>query len=58
MNRPALRSLDEALPLLLGQVQSRLGAQTISTFEADGRVLAQDVVAALQVPPGDNAIAQ
>ena len=55
MNRPALRSLDEALPLLLGQVQSRLGAQTISTFEADGRVLAQDVVAALQVPPQDNS---
>ena len=55
MNRPALRALDEALPLLLAQVQSRLGAQNISTFEADGRVLAQDVVAALQVPPQDNS---
>ena len=55
MNRPALRALDEALPLLLAQVQSRLGTQSISTFEADGRVLAQDVVAALQVPPQDNS---
>jgi molybdopterin molybdotransferase len=55
MNRPALRVLDEALPLLLAQVQSRLGTQSISTFEADGRVLAQDVVAALQVPPQDNS---
>ncbi len=55
MNRTALRALDEALPLLLAQVQSRLGTQSISTFEADGRVLAQDVVAALQVPPQDNS---
>jgi molybdopterin molybdotransferase len=55
MNRPALRALDEALPLLLAQAQSRLGTQSISTFEADGRVLAQDVVAALQVPPQDNS---
>lgn len=55
MNRPALRSLDDALPLLLAQVQARLGTDTISTFEADGRVLAQDVVAALQVPPQDNS---
>jgi molybdopterin molybdotransferase len=55
MNRPALRALDEALPLLLAQVQSRLGAQHISTFEADGLVLVQDVVAALQVPPQDNS---
>ena len=55
MNRPALRSLDEALPLLLAQAHPRMGSQTISTFDADGRVLAQDVVAALQVPPQDNS---
>src|SRR6185295_14091771 len=28
---------------------------TVSTFEADGRVLAQDLVSALQVPPQDNS---
>jgi molybdopterin molybdotransferase len=55
MNRPALRSLDEALPLLLAQARDGVGTQTLSTFDADGRVLAQDVVAALQVPPQDNS---
>ncbi len=55
MNRPALRSLDDALPLLLAQAQTLSGSQIVSTFEADGRVLAQEVVAALQVPPQDNS---
>ncbi|MEY4653140.1 MAG: putative molybdopterin biosynthesis protein moeA, partial [Pseudomonadota bacterium] len=30
-------------------------AERLSTFEADGRVLAQDLVSALQVPPQDNS---
>ena len=55
MNRPALLSLDDALPQLLAQAHALVGTQTVSTFEADGRVLAQDVVAALQVPPQDNS---
>jgi molybdopterin molybdotransferase len=55
MNRPVLRSLDDALPLLLAQARPLAGKQTVTTFEADGRVLAQDVVAALQVPPQDNS---
>ena len=55
MNRSALRSLDEALPQLLAQAHTLAGTQTLSTFDADGRVLAQDVVAALQVPPQDNS---
>ena len=46
MNRPALLSLDDALPQLLAQAHALVGTQTVSTFEADGRVLAQDVVAA------------
>ena len=55
MTRPALLSLDEALPQLLAQAQALGRTQSVSTFEADGRVLAQDVIAALQVPPQDNS---
>ncbi len=55
MTRPALLSLDDALPQLLAQAHALTGVQSVSTFEADGRVLAQDVVAALQVPPQDNS---
>jgi len=55
MTRPALLSLDDALPQLLAQAHALTGVQSVSTFDADGRVLAQDVVAALQVPPQDNS---
>jgi molybdopterin molybdotransferase len=55
MSRPSLLSLDEALPQLLAHARALPGRETVSTFEADGRVLAQDVVSALQVPPQDNS---
>ncbi|MEY2678033.1 MAG: hypothetical protein RLZ00_725 [Pseudomonadota bacterium] len=55
MTRPALLSLDAALPQLLAQAHALTGVQSVSTFEADGRVLAQDVTSALQVPPQDNS---
>ena len=55
MNRPALLSLDDALPQLLAQAHALTVVQAVSTFEADGRVLAQDVMSALQVPPQDNS---
>jgi molybdopterin molybdotransferase len=55
MTRPALLSLDEALPQLLAQACALPNTQTVSTFEADGRVLAQNVTSALQVPPQDNS---
>lgn len=55
MNRPALLSLTDALPQLLSNAQRLNGTDEVSTFEADGRVLAQDVVSALQVPPQDNS---
>lgn len=55
MNRPALRPLDEALAELLGHAQPLAGTEAVSTFDADGRVLAQDLVSALQVPPQDNS---
>jgi len=55
MTRPALLSLDDALPQLLGQAHALAAIQSVSTFDADGRVLAQNVVSALQVPPQDNS---
>ena len=55
MTRPPLLSLDDALPQLLAQAHALRATQEISTFDADGRVLAQDVTSALQVPPQDNS---
>jgi molybdopterin molybdotransferase len=54
-DRPPLRSLDDALAELLAHAVPLAGSDTVSTFDADGRVLAQDVVSALQVPPEDNS---
>lgn len=53
--RPPLKPLDEALAELLQCATVLDGVETVSTFEADGRVLAQDLVSALQVPPLDNS---
>ena len=53
--RAPLKSLDEAMAELLGHAQPALPTEMVSTFDADGRVLAQDVVSALQVPPQDNS---
>ncbi len=57
MNAPRapLKSLDEALAALLAHATPLAGTETVSTFEADGRVLAQDLVSALHVPPQDNS---
>lgn len=55
MTRPALLSLDDALPQLLSQARALTRLQWVSTFDADGRVLAQEVTSALQVPPQDNS---
>jgi molybdopterin molybdotransferase len=52
--RPPLMSLDEALARLLEAVHPLDTPDTVSTFEASGRVLAQDVRSALDVPPQDN----
>jgi molybdopterin molybdotransferase len=52
--RPPLRTLDDALAALLAQARP-LEAETVDTFEADGRVLAEDLVSPLQVPPQDNS---
>ena len=55
MTRPGLTQLDDALAELLAHAQPLAGSQTVSTFDADGRVLARDCVSALQVPPQDNS---
>ena len=54
--RPPLQSLAEALARLqAGAAAHRLGeTETVSTFDALGRVLAADVVSAIDVPPADN----
>ena len=55
MSRPPLLSLDDALPQLLAHAKPLNGVESVSTFDADARVLAQDVVSALHVPPQDNS---
>ncbi|MBX9871311.1 MAG: molybdopterin molybdotransferase MoeA [Burkholderiaceae bacterium] len=57
MNAPRapLKSLDQALAELLVQAQPLPGTEEVDTFEADGRVLAQDLASALHVPPQDNS---
>ena len=54
-SRPALRPLEDALAELLGHAQPLAGTETVSTFDADGRVMAQELVSGLQVPPQDNS---
>lgn len=58
MSQPArtpLMPLDEALSLLLAQISPLAGEETVATLDADGRILAQDVVSGLQVPAFDNS---
>ncbi len=52
---PGLMPLDEALATLLARAQASTEVQSVATFDADGRVLAQDLVSELQVPPHDNS---
>ena len=48
-------ALDDALADLLGRVTPLTATETLATVQADGRVLAQDLVSALHVPPQDNS---
>jgi molybdopterin molybdotransferase len=54
-SRPPLRPLDDALAELLVHAQPLAATEIVSTFDADGRVLAQQLVSPLQVPPQDNS---
>ncbi len=53
--RTPLKSLDDALVELLAQVAGLQQTELISTFDADGRVLAEAVISSLHVPPQDNS---
>jgi len=48
-------SLEQALEQLLSAAQPLGSQQTVATLEADGRVLAQDIRSALDVPGFDNS---
>ena len=54
-NRSPLMPLDEALSTLLASITPLTGSESVATLDADGRILAQDVVSALQVPAFDNS---
>src|SRR4029079_11980334 len=53
--RPPLRPLDDALEALLAHARTLAPTESVATFDADGRVLAEDLVSPLQVPPQDNS---
>ena len=53
--RPPLKPLDQALAELLAHAVPLADVQIVSTFDADGRVLAQDLLSSLDVPAHDNS---
>lgn len=53
--RPPLMPLDDAIAVLLAKATPVLPAESVGTFDADGRVLARDLVSGLTVPPRDNS---
>src|SRR4051812_17048327 len=53
--KSGLLPLQDALAQLLANAAPLGEPEKVSTFEADGRVLAQDLVSQLQVPPQDNS---
>lgn len=53
--RASLKPLDLALAELLARAAPLPGCEFVSTFDADGRVLAQDLVSSLDVPAHDNS---
>ena len=53
--RAPLRSLDEALQDLLSRAEPTLTQERVATFDADGRVLADDLRSPLDVPGHDNS---
>jgi molybdopterin molybdotransferase len=52
--KPGLMPLEDALAQILAAVQP-LATEPVNTFDADRRVLAQDIVSAVNVPPLDNS---
>jgi molybdopterin molybdotransferase len=55
MNKPALLSLDAALENILQFSTSNPTVEVVSTFDADQRILAEDIYSEIQVPGFDNS---
>jgi len=55
MKPPPLLTLDEALEKLLHKAKPLARTHVVSTFDADGCVLAKDLVSDMQVPAFDNS---
>lgn len=53
--RSPLMPLEDALAALLRHLPAQPATESVATFDADGRVLAEDLVSPLQVPPQDNS---
>ncbi len=53
--RKPLKPLDDALAELLAQATPLTGSDSVTLFEADGRVLAHSAISPLRVPPQDNS---
>ena len=53
--RAPLMTLDDALTALLSQIAPLNRFETVATLDADGRILAHDLVSQLQVPAFDNS---
>ncbi len=53
--RPPLMALDRALADLMGRVSPLLATETVALIDSDRRILAEDLVSALHVPPHDNS---
>lgn len=53
--RAPLKPLDKALAELLARALPVVDIDQVSTFDADGRVLAQDLISSLNVPAHDNS---
>lgn len=53
--RSPLRPLDEVRADLLSRVSALAELESVSLFDAHGRVLAEDLTSPLQVPPQDNS---
>ena len=50
-----MRSVDDAVALIVAQLSPVEGADIVPVAEADGRVLAGDLVASLDLPPFTNS---
>ena len=53
--RPPMKPLSDALAELLAHAAPLAGSDTVSTWDADGRVLQVAAISPLQVPPQDNS---